>query len=713
MKYMGDIVEDSTIRGSFNTRDTDGVPITLAGSPAISVYKDASTTESTAGITLTVDFDSRTGHHVWTIDTSADAFYATGSDYRVVLTAGTVDSISVVGVEVGCFSIQNRYVQPTLDAAGIRSAVGLSTANLDTQLSTIDTVVDSILVDTAVIGAAGAGLTAIPWNASWDAEVQSECTDALNAYDPPTRTELTTDTNSILTAVGDVPTNAELTTALASADDAVLAAVGTVDTVVDAIKVKTDQLNFTIAGQVDANALSGGAGGGLDAAGVRAAIGLASANLDTQLSTIDTVVDTILVDTAVIGAPVGASISADIAAVKTQTAAIEVDTQDLQVQIGIDGAGLTALPWNAAWDAEVQSECADALTAYDPPTRTELTTDINSVLTAIGDVPTNAELATALASADDAVLSAVAIVDSVVDDIKLVTDQFVFTIAGQVDANALSSVGLSAADVRAAVGLASANLDTQLSTIDTVVDTILVDTSTTLQAELDGIQADTEDIQSRLPAALVSGRIDASVGAIASNTITAASIASDAITEIQFGLATSSTVSDILADTNELQTDWVNGGRLDLILDSRSSQSSVDVIDGIVDSILVDTSTTLQAELDGIQADTEDIQSRLPASLMSGRINASVGAFENNSITAASLATDAVNEIADGILLRNVSNVESTAGEHTLATVILATLEWEISGNDLIIKRTDGTTVHYTKTLSSSIGTGDVITGLN
>jgi len=41
--------------------------------------------------------------------------------------------------------------------------------------------VDAILLDTAEIGAAGAGLTAIPWNASWDAEVQSECTDAINA----------------------------------------------------------------------------------------------------------------------------------------------------------------------------------------------------------------------------------------------------------------------------------------------------------------------------------------------------------------------------------------------------------------------------------------------------------------------------------------------------------------------------------------------------
>lgn len=102
-------------------------------------------------------------------------------------------------------------------------------------VDTIDGIVDSILVDTAEIGAAGAGLTeaggtgdqftAIPWNASWDAEVQSEATDALNAYDPPTRAEATSDANSILTAVGDVPTNAELATALAGADDVVLAAI--------------------------------------------------------------------------------------------------------------------------------------------------------------------------------------------------------------------------------------------------------------------------------------------------------------------------------------------------------------------------------------------------------------------------------------------------------------------------------------------------------
>ena len=54
---------------------------------------------------------------------------------------------------------------------------------------------------------------------------------------------------------------------------------------VTAIKAKTDQLAFSISGQVDANTLTGG----LSEAGVRSAVGLASANLDTQLADIPTV----------------------------------------------------------------------------------------------------------------------------------------------------------------------------------------------------------------------------------------------------------------------------------------------------------------------------------------------------------------------------------------------------------------------------------------
>lgn len=82
-------------------------------------------------------------------------------------------------------------------------------ASIAADIATVDGVVDNILTDTAEIGAAGAGLTAVPWNSSWDAEVQSECADALTAYDPPTKAEL----DSGLAALND-PTAAAIADAV-------------------------------------------------------------------------------------------------------------------------------------------------------------------------------------------------------------------------------------------------------------------------------------------------------------------------------------------------------------------------------------------------------------------------------------------------------------------------------------------------------------------
>lgn len=82
-----------------------------------------------------------------------------------------------------------------------------------------------------------------------------------------------------------------------------------------------------------------------------------------------------------LGAPAGASVSADVAAVKSQTSAIETDTQDLQTQIGTAGAGLTAADdavivaiaaLNNLSSAQAQSAATAALNAYDPPTNAEM-----------------------------------------------------------------------------------------------------------------------------------------------------------------------------------------------------------------------------------------------------------------------------------------------------------------------------------------------------
>jgi hypothetical protein len=107
MSYMGDFHKGATVRRIITTVNTSGVPTTLAGTPVISAYEDGGTTEITAGITLTVDFDSRTGMHLIAVDTS-DSNYERGKDYHLVITTGTVGGSSVVGYVVGSFSIEAR-----------------------------------------------------------------------------------------------------------------------------------------------------------------------------------------------------------------------------------------------------------------------------------------------------------------------------------------------------------------------------------------------------------------------------------------------------------------------------------------------------------------------------------------------------------------------------------------------------------------------------
>lgn len=75
------------------------------------------------------------------------------------------------------------------------------------------TSIDAILDDTDEIGTAGAGLTDIPWNADWDAEVESEVNDGLVAYDAATGADI-----SGLNDLSAAQVNAEVDAALADYD---------------------------------------------------------------------------------------------------------------------------------------------------------------------------------------------------------------------------------------------------------------------------------------------------------------------------------------------------------------------------------------------------------------------------------------------------------------------------------------------------------------
>jgi hypothetical protein len=68
--------------------------------------------------------------------------------------------------------------------------------------------------------------------------------------------------------------------------------------------------------------------------------------------------------------------------------------------------------------------------------------------------------------------------------------------------------------------------------------------------------------------------------------------------------------------------------------------------------------------------------------------------------------------IADTVLSRNVSEVEAGAAEHSLCTIVLASLESSISSTEWIIRRTDGATVHATKIVTTDPN-AEPVTGIS
>jgi hypothetical protein len=222
-----------------------------------------------------------------------------------------------------------------------------------------------------------------------------------------------------------------------------------VDTEVGAIKTKTDQLTFTVANQIDANSLTNG---GLSASATRSALGMATANLDTQIATLATPTNI----TAATGITVS-SIGADVVTASALAASAVNEIADQvwdellsgHTGVGSTGAGLSAAgaagdPWSTLIPGSYGAGTAGKIVGD----------NVNATISSRASQ-------TSLDTLDD-------VVDTEVGAIKTKTDQLVFTVANQVDSNALTGGGgLSAADTRTALGLATANLDTQIGTLAT------------------------------------------------------------------------------------------------------------------------------------------------------------------------------------------------------------------------------------------------------
>ena len=165
----GDYQLEDTVYLPFTTRALTGIPTVLV-SGVVEIYEDASLTQITTAETLTVSLDSVVGFNMCSVVATTANGFGTGQSYTAILSAGTVNSVSVVGEVIGQFTIEMSAAAKDLangtdglgaikgDSAAILTDTGTT---LPASIATVDSNVDAILVDTAEIGAAGAGLTAI------------------------------------------------------------------------------------------------------------------------------------------------------------------------------------------------------------------------------------------------------------------------------------------------------------------------------------------------------------------------------------------------------------------------------------------------------------------------------------------------------------------------------------------------------------------------
>ena len=511
MKHLGDFDAASVLHTKFTTyRPSTGAVFTLGGTPVVSVYKDGSLTQSTAGITLTVDFDGLTGLHHLAIDTSADGtFYSAGSHFEAVITTGTVDSVSVVGSCVASFSIRKdsalkaTVAGRTLDVSAGGEA-GIDWANIGSPTTAVNLSATNIDVDQVVASVSGAVGSVTGAVGSVTGNVGGNVNGSVASVGA----------NGISAASLAADAGTELGTAVWATTTREL----------------TGGTNIVLVKGVGVTGFND-----LDAAGVRGAVGLAAANLDTQIGTLAT----------------GANLATVAGYLDTEIAAILADTNELQTDWA-NGGRLDLI-----LDARASQASVDTIDTNVDAILVD-TAEIGAAGAGLTALASAANLATLTGYVDTEVAAIKATTDKLDATLELSSDGQIFTAAALQNAPS-SGGGLDAAGVRAAVGLASANLDTQLAAIDTKTtnlpsdpaDQSLIIAATTsianligtpagvsLAADVAAVQSDTNDLQSRLPAALISGRIDATVGAMQADVLTSTALAASAVTEIQTGLST-------------------------------------------------------------------------------------------------------------------------------------------------------------------------------
>ena len=456
-----------------------------------------------------------------------------------------------------------------------------------------------------------------------------------------------------------------------------------------------------------------------------------------------------------LGAPAGASVSADLATIDANVDAILSDTgTDLPATLGTIAGYL---------DTEIASIKAKTDNLPASPAST-------------GDV-TGAVSGLATASALSTLDGKVVVVDGIVDAIKAVTDNLP-------DSGALTTL-LS--------NLAAALADTnELQTdwvnggrLDLLVDAIKAKTDNlpaapastgdvtgavsglatasalaTVDANVDAIKAVTDKVDTGLEADGATGYQftalaleNAPAGGGGGGDATAANQASilaalatvdgvvDAIKAVTDNLPDGGALTTLngnvvlaLADTNELQTDWVNGGRLDLLVDAIKAKtdnlpaapaSTGDVTGAVSGLATASALATVDANVDAIKAVTDKVDTGLEADGATGYQftalaleNAPAGGGGGGDATAANQASilaaiavvdanvDAIREDTESTLPAAIAAIDSGSGSGAYAITVTVKDEADAPVENALVRlKASGGLPYFATTNASGVAT--------
>lgn len=432
---------------------------------------------------------------------------------RVDVTVGAMQTDTLTNTALAASAVTEIQAGlSTLDAAGVRSAVGLASANLDTQLgdiptnSELATAVANVSVDeiqataiadlfntnsgttyaSAVAGSAvkeiadnagGSALTeAGIADAVWDEALSGHTTagtagkalsDAGSAGDPwGTALPGAYGAGTAGKIIGD---NLNATVSSRASQSSLDTVDDFLDTEIAAIKAKTDNLPTDPA---DASDIAASFAALPTAATIADAVWDEDATGHQTQGTFGQAIGDPVADSDTIWGLVNTNLNATISSRSSHSAADVWSAGARTLTAGTNivlakGTGVTG--FNDLSAAQVNAEADTALADYDPPTRAELTSDTNSILSKVlkyfqllfrkdaGIATDNATEVTAINANGGSGAGAFANTTDAVEAIRDRGD------AAWVTATGFST--LDAAGVRTAVGLASANLDTQLGNI--------------------------------------------------------------------------------------------------------------------------------------------------------------------------------------------------------------------------------------------------------